>query len=81
LGRRDPRAIFASSTVPVRVGDAGCRSITMTAGANQLVVTLALATEAYEVRPGDKLHLNAVDVDGDPVLVIVELRVGDFRAS
>jgi hypothetical protein len=37
----------------------------MTPGANQLVVTLALATEAYEVRPGDKLHLNAVDVDGD----------------
>jgi hypothetical protein len=53
----------------------------MTPGANQLVVTLALATEAYEVRPGDKLHLNAVDVDEDPVLVIVELRVGDFRAS
>lgn len=61
-----------TSVTPVRVGNARGRGTMMTLATNQLVVTLALATEAYQVRPGDKLRLMAVDVDGDTVLVFVE---------
>jgi hypothetical protein len=61
-----------TNAAPVRIGDLRGREITMNVRTDRLVVTLALGIEAYELRPGDKLQLNAIDVDGTTVLIFVE---------
>ena len=47
-------------------------SVTMDLRTDQPVVTLGLGTEAYEVRPGDRLQLNAISIDAEAILVFVE---------
>ena len=69
-----------SRIFPVRIGGFRGRGRTMDVRTDQLVVTLALGTEAYEVRPGDRLHLAAISVDRESILVFVEAPGAGFES-
>jgi hypothetical protein len=67
-----------SDETTVSIGDFRGRGVTMNVRTN--AVTLGLGAEAYEVRPGDRLHLNAINVNGDAILVFVEAPGAKFDA-
>jgi hypothetical protein len=65
---------------PARIGELAGTQVSMEVQANQSVVTLALGIEAYEVRPGDRIDINAIDVGGKTILVFVEAPGARFAA-
>jgi len=64
----------------IRIGAFRGRGISMEVATDQPVVTLALGIEAYELRPDDRLELNAISVDGETVLLFVEAPGSRFDA-
>jgi hypothetical protein len=69
-----------SSQASTPVGEIDGEGFTMEVLADQPVVTLELGTEAYEVKPGDKLNIRALDANGTTVLVFVEAAGTEFDA-
>ena len=74
------RDFLFSRPAPVTIGDFRGRGTTMEVRTDQLIVTLALGTEAYEARPGDRIQLNAIVVEGRTILVFVEAPGARFKS-
>lgn len=73
--RRD----FAFGSVqPVNVGDTDGQSFVMKVDAPQSVTVVLGERSPYEVRPGDRLRVHALDANGATVLIFVEAPAESF---
>jgi hypothetical protein len=75
-GERRNFRFSGQASAPTGVADG--EGYTMEVLADQPVVTFGLGTESYEVKPGDKLHVRAIDAGGSTILIFIEASGDEF---